>query len=99
MSPGKQTLRRGGNHIRGQTRKRRPITRQQSALLCGNDENRENKQQFALIELTLHKKLLVVNYNDLINLNKQTKIKLGSSVLVKRNNEQSTSGTVFCIGK
>ncbi|CAF3921770.1 unnamed protein product [Rotaria sp. Silwood1] len=102
MYRGKKTVRRGGGNsqLRGQnTTKTRPMTRQQNALLCENDQTKENDEKFALVEFLLNKKLLVVNHNDLINLNKQGKIKLGSNVLVKMNDEKSTSAILFCVGK
>ncbi|CAF4769877.1 unnamed protein product [Rotaria sp. Silwood1] len=101
MYRGKKTVRRGGGNsqLRGQnTTKTRPMTRQQNALLCENDQTKENDEKFALVEFLLNKKLLVVNHNDLINLNKQGKIKLGSNVLVKMNDEKSTSAILFCVG-
>jgi hypothetical protein len=102
MYRGKKTTRRGGasNQIRVQNATRnRPITRKQSALLCKEDQSNEHREKFALIELTLNKKLLVVNYNDLIGLNEEVRIKLGSNVLAKLNDKQSTPATVFCIGR
>ncbi|CAF1657671.1 unnamed protein product, partial [Rotaria sp. Silwood1] len=101
MYRGKKTVRRGGGNsqLRGQnTTKTRPMTRQQNTLLCENDQTKENDEKFALVEFLLNKKLLVVNHNDLINLNKQGKIKLGSNVLVKMNDEKSTSAILFCVG-
>jgi hypothetical protein len=52
-------------------------------LLYDKDQTKEDDEEFAFGELLLDKKLLVVSYNDLININKQEKIKLGSNVLVK----------------
>ncbi|CAF4144782.1 unnamed protein product, partial [Rotaria sordida] len=102
MYRGKKTVRRGGtsNQVRVQNATRnRPITRKQSALLaCEEVQNNEHNEKFTLIESTLNKKLLVVKHSDLIKLNEPIKIKLGSNVLVKLNDEQSTSACVFYIG-
>jgi hypothetical protein len=102
MYRGKKSVRRGNGNpqVRGQnTAKTRPMTRQQSALLYDKDSTKEKDEEFALVELLLEKKLLVVNYNDLIDINKQGKIKLGSNVLVKINDRKSTSGSLFYVGK
>ncbi|CAF3295042.1 unnamed protein product [Rotaria sp. Silwood2] len=102
MYRGKKTVRRGStsNQVRVQNATRnRPITRKQSALLvCEEVQNNEHDEMFALIELTLNNKLLVVKHSDLIKFNELVKIKLGSKVLTKINDEQSTSAYVFCIG-
>ncbi|CAF2866496.1 unnamed protein product [Rotaria sp. Silwood2] len=91
-------IRRGGtsNHIRKpNATKTRPITRKQSAaLLC----EEVNEDQFVLVELTLNKKLLVVEYNELIKLNEKVKIKIGSRILIESNGNQPNSALVFCIG-
>ncbi|CAF3734987.1 unnamed protein product [Rotaria sp. Silwood1] len=98
MNREKKAVRRGGtsNHIRKpNATKTRPITRKQSAaLLC--DE--VNEDQFVLVELTLNKKLLVVEYNELIKLNEKVKIKVGSRILIESNDDQPNSALVFCIG-
>ncbi|CAF4026360.1 unnamed protein product, partial [Rotaria sordida] len=82
MCRGKKPARRGGtsNQVRVQnTTRNRPITRKQSALLvCEEVQNNEHDEKFALIELTLNNKLLVVKHSDLIKWNESVKIKLGS---------------------
>ncbi|CAF3899729.1 unnamed protein product [Rotaria sp. Silwood2] len=53
MYRGKKTVRRGGGNsqVRGQnTTKTRPMTRQQSVLLCEKDQTKENDEKFALVE-------------------------------------------------
>ena len=100
MYRGKKATQRGGtsNQVRAHNAtKSRPITRQQSALfVC---EEVEIKERFVLIQLTVNKKLLTVNFDDLLKSNERAKIKLGSKVLVEINDEKATSACVFCIGK
>lgn len=96
----KKAVRRGGtsNQIRtSNATKNRPLTRKQSAALVSEEVS--NSDKFVLIELTLNKKLLIVEYNELIKLNEVIKIKLGSNVLIKSNGGQSMSASIFCIGR
>jgi hypothetical protein len=102
MYRGRKIVRRGNGNprVRGQnTTKTKPMTRQQSTLLFDKDQTMEKNEQFALVKLVLSRELLIVNYNDLRNLNKQEKTKLGSDVLVKINEEELTSAILFCVGK
>ncbi|CAM4840371.1 unnamed protein product, partial [Rotaria magnacalcarata] len=86
------------NHGRGRSIViSRPITRKLSATLSvgyGSEDDRN----FALIELTLNKKLFVVGYEDLIKSDEREQIKIGTQILVKQKGEPLVEGIVFCIG-
>ncbi|CAF4653214.1 unnamed protein product, partial [Rotaria magnacalcarata] len=58
----------------------------------------EDDRNFALIELTLNKKLFVVGYEDLIKSDEREQIKIGAQILVKQKGEPLVEGIVFCIG-
>ncbi|CAF4144811.1 unnamed protein product, partial [Rotaria magnacalcarata] len=95
----KKAIRRGGTSNQVQVRvatKNKPITRQQSALMVC--EELQIKERFVLIELTVNKKLLTVNYDGLLRSNERVNIKLGSKVIVEINDQKVASAFVFCIG-
>ncbi|CAF1218055.1 unnamed protein product [Rotaria magnacalcarata] len=76
----------------------RPVTRQLSAILSVGYRSDEEYRNFALIELTLNKKLFVVGYEDLIKSDEREQIKIGTQILVKQKGEPLVEGIVFCIG-
>jgi hypothetical protein len=101
MNRGRKITQRGG--ISKQPRinnasKNKPITRTQSKLFQ-EDRNDEHSENFVLIQLSSNKKLLVNCFTDLLQLNEKEKIKMGSSISLKMNNQQSALGTVFFIGQ
>ena len=101
MNRGRKTVRRGG--ISKQSRisnasRNMPITRTRSRLFQ-QDRNDESNEKFVLTQLSSNKKLLVNCFTDLLRWNEKEKIKMGSNIMVKMDNQQSVVGTVFLIGQ
>ncbi|CAM4980253.1 unnamed protein product [Rotaria socialis] len=87
------------NHGRGRSIVvSRPVTRKLSAALSVGYGSDEDDRNFALIELTLNRKLFIVGYEDLIKSDEREKIKIGTQILVKQKEEPLVEGIVFCIG-
>ncbi|CAF5161121.1 unnamed protein product, partial [Rotaria magnacalcarata] len=70
----------------------RPVTRRLSAILSVGYRSDEEYRNFALIELTLNKKLFVVGYEDLIKSDEREQIKIGTQILVKQKGEPLVEG-------
>ena len=77
----------------------KPTTCTPNRLLFENEQTNKQNEEFVLIELAYNKKLLVNKFVDLLRLNKQDRIRVGSNILIKTHNQESTTATILVIGK